>query len=313
MPTIIRLAKTTGELGDVLEMRFRALGEAGRTLSRSSQFTGRVIDHLDIFPTTLNTIAYRDGQSVAGLRAVEYDPSENLLNLAFDFRESFSSLKGSSYSLDMLALTSELTGSKAVRRQLIKMALSLIAHRGVKNAFFNCPTKLLEECESLGFKRLGDPFESEILGQEICPLAIDIDEFFNRLIQGIVDKEIVRFQEVFYYTIFDPGEVMVVEGERGSTAYLIEEGEVEVIIRKGEDLVPISTIKEGHMIGEVAMVTNEPRTASLIAKTTTSCISFDRTEFMKLMYSQPHRSLDVFKIFSKRLSDSNRRLAEMNR
>src|SRR5665811_682223 len=114
MPTIIRLAKTTGELNDVLEMRYRALVEAGRALGRLSQFTGRVIDHFDIYPTTLNTIGYSNGKPVAGLRAVEYLASENLLNLEFDFRETRANLEGDCYILDMLALTRGLRSADAV-------------------------------------------------------------------------------------------------------------------------------------------------------------------------------------------------------
>jgi CRP-like cAMP-binding protein len=123
----------------------------------------------------------------------------------------------------------------------------------------------------------------------------------------------MRFQEVFYCSVFEAGEVIVAQGEKGSTAYLIEDGEVEVLIKGKDQLIPISTIGRGQLIGEIAMVTNEPRTASVISKTVTSCIAFDRSEFMRLLYSQPHRSLDIFKIFSKRLSESNRRLAEVGR
>lgn len=313
MPTILRLAKTTGELNDVLETRARALKESGRTLGSLSQFTGRVIDHFDTYPTTLNLIGYNSGKPMACLRAVEFDPKEELLNLAFDFRETASQLKGTCYGLDMLAIPGGIPSSAAVQRQIFKMALSLLAHQNIAWTFFCCPRSLLPLATELGFKPVKDPFYSEILGQEIVPVLIEVAPFFLKLIQEIADKEIIRFQEVFYYTIFEPGEVLVAEGERGSTAYLIEEGEVEVLIHKNDLLVPISTIQEGRMIGEVAMVTNEPRTASLIATRTTSCVSFDRADFMRLMYSQPHRSLDIFKIFSKRLSESNRQLAEMKR
>ena len=311
MPTIIRLAKTTGELNDVLSTRYRALKEVGRSLAGLSQLTERVIDHFDIQPTTLNIIAYHSGVPVASFRAVEFNPNESLMSLAFDFHETAAQLKGSCYLLDMLALTKDQHARPLVTQQLLKMVLSLLAHRRVQSAFFICPLGLLSQAEKMGFRKLKDPFHSEMLDQQVCPLVIDIATFFSHLIEGIVDQEIIRFQEVFYSTIFDAGEVLVVEGEKGSTAYLIEEGEVEVLIQKNEGLIPISTIKQGHMIGEVAMVTNEVRTASLVAKTPTCCISFDRREFMKLMYQQPHRSMDIFKIFSKRLSESNRRLAEI--
>jgi CRP-like cAMP-binding protein len=60
------------------------------------------------------------------------------------------------------------------------------------------------------------------------------------------------------------------------------------------------------------MVTNEPRTASIIAKTFMSCLAFERKSFLRLMYLHPDKSLDLFKLFSKRLSVVNSRLAAAN-
>lgn len=78
-------------------------------------------------------------------------------------------------------------------------------------------------------------------------------------------------------------------------------------------MVSISRIPPGVLIGEVAMITNEPRTASLICAEITPCVAFDRGEFFNIMYSEPHRSVEVFKILSRRLSASNRRIAEIKK
>jgi CRP-like cAMP-binding protein len=75
-------------------------------------------------------------------------------------------------------------------------------------------------------------------------------------------------------------------------------------------LKSIRTLSAGQLIGEVAMLTNDTRTASIVTKTKCPCVSFERAEFMKLLYAEPHRSMDIFKIFGKRLSESNKRLAE---
>jgi CRP-like cAMP-binding protein len=310
MASIIRLAKSTSELNDVLQTRFHIMLEAGIELGQYSRLTRRIIDHLDVFPRTYNFIAYSSGAPVACLRAVEYQPDEPLLNIAYDFAESRNALKGRVYCLDKLVVASVVEGRGTLQRQLIKMALGLLTRRDVQHAFFLCPEEIMPIAVEVGFKSLQDPFVAQTFDMRVVPMVVDVSEFYGRLTADIADQEIMRFQEVFYYSIFTPGEIMVVQGEKGSTAYLIEEGEVEVVIRNNENLIPVSTIGKGHMIGEVAMVTNEPRTASLIAKQTTSCISFDRTEFLRLMYNQPQRSLDVFKIFSKRLTESNRRLAE---
>ncbi len=288
--------------------------QAGKKLPRIMTFTRKVIDHYDIYPTTQNVVAYSGGKAVACARLVEYAPGNNLLNLSFDFGESASKLKGSCAYLDMMAMLKEISGNDAVLFQLIRMALSHLAFKGIENALFVCPDRLMEVVRRIGFKPIADAFDCEVFDSRATPVTIEIREFYKSWLSNMKDQELIRFQQAFYYSIFDPGEVMAVEGERGSTAYLIEDGEVEVLIRfSGENLLPISTMHKGQMIGEVAMVTNEPRTASLITKSTTTCLSFDRADFMKLMYEEPHRSLDMFKIFSKRLNESNRKLAEMRK
>lgn len=313
MATIIRFAKTATELNDVLEVRFVAMQEAGRKAGQLATFTRKIMDHFDIYPTTHNVLAYKDGRAVATVRCVAYSPSEPLLNFSFDFRETASRLTGTCYQIDMLALTREVASQPAVQLQTLRMALGHLAQKGIAHALFLCPDQLLEMALKIGFTSLADAFDSPALGQRATAMTIEVREFYKTLMSGIKDQELLRFQEAFYYSVFAPGEILVVEGERGSTSYLIEEGEVEVLIRSGDGLMSVSTIQPGQMIGEVAMVTNEPRTASLVAKVPTTCLSFDRADFMKLMYDQPHRSLDMFKIFSKRLSESNRKLAELKK
>jgi cold shock CspA family protein len=56
------------------------------------------------------------------------------------------------------------------------------------------------------------------------------------------------FQEAFYFAIFAAGEVMAVQGEKGATAYLLEKGEVEVLLDTNSQLVPLTTLKEGQKV-----------------------------------------------------------------
>ena len=102
-------------------------------------------------------------------------------------------------------------------------------------------------------------------------------------------------------------------GEKGTTAILIESGEVEVLIDKDEQIIPIATIGKGNLIGEIGLVTNETRTASIMAKTPTSCIAFDRENFMDMMTRKPNLMLDMFKVFSKRLKASNNELTKLQK
>ena len=90
---------------------------------------------------------------------------------------------------------------------------------------------------------------------------------------------------------------------------MIESGEVTIVTVKNEQLISLGTLKEGCLIGEIAMATGARRTASIIATTITSCLAFDRSEFVKNMYQNPSKSLEILKIFSKRLSTANQKIA----
>ncbi len=312
MPTLIRMAKTSSDLNDVLELRFRTAAQLGRITGPQSKLTGKLIDHLDVYPSTINLIATRDGKAAGSLRAVEYRPNERLSNLSFDFAESFRNIERPCAFFDMLVVTSDVAMQDHLCKNLIKTALGLLARRGLARAFMVVPSSQVPLMEAFGFQPLATQMYCNYLLTDVIAGVIDIEKFYEKFLADISDREIIRFQDVFYVSLFEPGEILAMEQERGSTAYILEEGEVEVLIRNKEgQLIPISVIKPGHLVGEIAMITNENRTASLIARTPVSCISFDRTEFMRLMYQEPHRSLDIFRIFSKRLNELNRRVAEM--
>ena len=66
--------------------------------------------------------------------------------------------------------------------------------------------------------------------------------------------------------IFKAGDTIVKQGDEGVNAYLIESGLVEILIEKENNLVQhIGTRGEGTIIGEMALVDNKPRTATIKA------------------------------------------------
>lgn len=312
MPTIIKKAETTAEIDDVLELRYKVLTQANRTPNRMFQLTKKVSDHFDVYPDTINIVTYNSGQALASIRAVRYGETSTL-NETFDYSESYKNVDGKCHYIDMLCITKEFSGHEVIKLQLIKGVLHQLALKGINYAFFNIPGELYEICKSIGFQRIGEPLSDSNFDFEIVPSIINLETYYDQFTQTITDKEILRFQEVFYNIIFEPGEILIVQGEKGSTAYLIENGEVEILIKPGDEIVPISTISKGSLIGEIAMITSEVRTASIMAKETTSCIAFDREEFIEIMYEHPNRVLDIFKIFSKRLDSSNKKIAELSK
>lgn len=65
--------------------------------------------------------------------------------------------------------------------------------------------------------------------------------------------------------VFRPGEMLMQEGEVGEEAYLILSGKVQVFKVSDGHKVVLSKLGKGSIIGEMALITHEPRSASIEA------------------------------------------------
>jgi CRP/FNR family cyclic AMP-dependent transcriptional regulator len=62
--------------------------------------------------------------------------------------------------------------------------------------------------------------------------------------------------------IFRPGQRLFKEGDIGQEAYIVEDGIVEVEVRRATDHVVVNTIERGGIVGEMALFDDLPRSAS---------------------------------------------------
>jgi len=80
--------------------------------------------------------------------------------------------------------------------------------------------------------------------------------------------------------IKQPGEDIIVQGDIGDVFYLLEDGLVDVIIKKGSnDPLKVHTYKPGDAFGELAIMYNAPRAATCKAQTESKLWALDRVSF----------------------------------
>ena len=310
MPVVVKAARTSEELAKLFAFRFNVAQKAAQTIPYFSE-SGMISDQCDSYPNTLNILARDQTQSLGSVRGLRYEITESSLNREFNFASAAQSLHGPFGFADMLVLAPMNLKQSTLLDALFKTLFASLVNAGLGSVFFLSPQSLWESVESIGFRKLGDAFNSKIYDEVLIPCVADLGVFYDAVQNMVKDREIMRFQESFYRVVFSPGEFVVVEGEKGSTGYIIDEGEVEVVKSAGEGIVRLTSLGRGNLIGEVGLLANEARTASMIAKTDLSCIAFDRTEFLKVMYQDPSRALDLFQIMSKRLSATNNMLSEL--
>lgn len=102
-----------------------------------------------------------------------------------------------------------------------------------------------------------------------------------------------------------PGEVIIRENEPGDVFYLIRSGQAVVI--KGDFDAPIvlGFRSAGDAIGEMALLENLPRSATVIALNSMTLWSLDRDLFYQFVADNPKFSLELMNMLSWRLRDSN--------
>ena len=87
---------------------------------------------------------------------------------------------------------------------------------------------------------------------------------------------------------YDEGDIIVTEGEEGSSLFLIVGGTVKVFTRTEDGSnVPLAELGAGDFFGEVSLLTGRPRTATITARTEVTAIELDRTSVDRIAEERP--------------------------
>ena len=86
--------------------------------------------------------------------------------------------------------------------------------------------------------------------------------------------------------------------------YIVVEGEIEIL----DGVVLLETSGQGSIVGELALIDDEPRSATAIAKTDCRLVAVDRRRFQYMVQETPLFALSVMKVLADRLRKKNIRI-----
>jgi len=118
---------------------------------------------------------------------------------------------------------------------------------------------------------------------ETAKKSIDQFDIFNTL----TPLETAIITRSAYTRTFKPGECIVREGDIGVGIYLIASGEVKVLKSMKGRQVEIAALSAGSFFGELTLLKEKPRTATVVAIEPTELYCLFRPEFLALLHQNP--------------------------
>lgn len=110
---------------------------------------------------------------------------------------------------------------------------------------------------------------------------------------------------------FGNGEELFRAGEPSDCAYVIMEGEVEVMADTEAGEVVAVTLSKNELFGEMGVLSNAPRSASIRAKGDVKALRITDEAFLKLLRDNPEVALDVLRQLSDKLARSHKQFEDM--
>jgi CRP-like cAMP-binding protein len=102
---------------------------------------------------------------------------------------------------------------------------------------------------------------------------------------------------------FGPGAVVFQQGDRGDRLYIVKSGVLEVLAKPadGSDAVPVAYLGQGEVLGELALITGSPRSATARSPEHASLFILEQAVFNDLMGTLPAFARNLCLVLAKRL------------
>src|SRR3954463_4819502 len=110
-------------------------------------------------------------------------------------------------------------------------------------------------------------------------------------------RELDAIAAVADEVMFRAGRTLMRQGDTGAELVVIEQGDVDVAI----DGKQVATQSAGDFVGELALVTHRPRTATVTTSTEVRALVLTARDFERLLRDVPSIAVKVLKAFGERL------------
>lgn len=110
---------------------------------------------------------------------------------------------------------------------------------------------------------------------------------------------------------YEDGEVVIRQGDTGDCMYVVQEGQVEVVVEKGGREVRLGVRQTGDFFGEMAIFEREARMATVRALGPARILSVDKKNFLRRVHEDPSLAYRIVQTMSRRIRELSGEVARL--
>jgi len=109
---------------------------------------------------------------------------------------------------------------------------------------------------------------------------------------------------------YDDNEIVFNEGDDGDAAYIILDGTAVVSIAQGSKSLELDRIKRGGFVGDISLLCDVPRTATITAHDALTTLQIKKDTFFNLIVEFPEIAVEMMRVLASRLDNTSKQLRD---
>lgn len=109
---------------------------------------------------------------------------------------------------------------------------------------------------------------------------------------------------------YEADQVLFNQGDMGDAAYIVMDGEAAVLINTPQGRIQVARFKRGDIVGEIAILCDVPRTATVQAVGNLTTLRVSKELFFRLVTEFPQMAIEIMRELAHRVERMNIQLRE---
>ena len=109
---------------------------------------------------------------------------------------------------------------------------------------------------------------------------------------------------------YEADQILFRQGDVGDAAYIIVEGAAKVLVDTGDGEIEVASLGRNDFVGEIAILCDVPRTATVRASDRTVTLRISKDLFFRLVAEFPEMSVEIMRELASRLEHTTQQLRE---